>query len=378
MRSISEGIPIDKIADVLTQEEKGKLRAFTESVRLWGTRPTMRNIWKSIREGDHILFVPSGSGFYKFYGEALFISHNAALAQEIENLGIWPEEGRKYEYVFFIDSFREISISKKRINEIIPWGTATPRHFMRVASEIVRDRIIEFLGEEEGKVVEKGEIEENEVSRLRKRILELERELREQREVIRSLKSPPNILTDVELQRLTEHDQIVYKLGLVLTALDFRNIQLDLSSEVDAPPFTAEQKTAFRVKEREYDVKAVYDSDLFAWEVHHRGMLVPTLVKLNELSATSRALVLFSSEDENELRREARRRQFRDLVSVPPFELRKYMKTEIEELYESCKTLYTLKHQIEDQQQKLKEKIQWLDEKRESILHKPSFFEEVF
>jgi CII-binding regulator of phage lambda lysogenization HflD len=89
---------------------------------------------------------------------------------------------------------------------------------MRVANEIVMEKIIEFLREQE------------EVSRLRSRVMELERELEEQREIVRSLKSPPNILTDVELQRFTGHDQIVYKLGLALMALDFKSIQVDLSS----------------------------------------------------------------------------------------------------------------------------------------------------
>ena len=57
--------------------------------------------------------------------------------------------------------------------------------------------------------------------------------------------------------------------------------------------------------------------------------------------------MLFDADDEGELRREARRIQFRDLIFLPPFELRRYLKSEIDDLYEECKTQYTLKHQIE-------------------------------
>jgi uncharacterized protein YydD (DUF2326 family) len=219
---------------------------------------------------------------------------------------------------------------------------------------------------------------EDVVSVLRKKIKELEDKVKEKDDIIRSLKSPPNILSDVELQKFSDHDQIVYKLGIMLTAFDFRNIQLDLSSGADTPPFTIEQKTSFKVREREYDVKAEYMGKLFVWEVHDKGMLVPTLVKLNELTAANRALVLFDVEAERALRREARVSQFRNLISEPPFELRTYTKSEIEEIYEFCRIYYTLKHQIDTQQRKLQENIQLLNEMRNKVLQKPSFFEEIF
>jgi len=375
LRSISEGVLIEQILDALTENEKARFESLDRTIRVWGTTSARRNIWESMREGDHVLFVPSGSGMYTYYGEVSFFTHNAALAQKMENLGIWPKEGRKYEYLFFVGNFKEISIPKRKVNEIVPWTSATPRQFMRVANEIVRAKIIEFLG---GKGERPPSESEDELSRLRTRIIELERELQEHKDIVRSLKSPPSILTDLELQRLTDHDQIVYKLALALMAFDFKNVQLDLSSGLDTPPFTAEQKIAFRVRGREYDVKAEYDGNVYVWEVHHKGMLVPTLVKLNELTAANKALVLYDSEDEKELRREARRRQFRDLISVPPFELRKYMKGEIEELYDFSKTFYSLKHQIETQQTKLTRNMQLLDEKRNMILQRSSFFEEVF
>lgn len=217
----------------------------------------------------------------------------------------------------------------------------------------------------------------DEISTLRRKIQELEEKLREKDDIIRGLKSSPNILTDLELQKFSEHDQLVYKLGVVLLALDFRDIQLDLSRGMETPPFIIGQKVSFKARDREYDVKAEYEGILFVWEVHDKGMLIPTLVKLNELTTANRALVLFGTEDERELRKEARRNQFRNLISVPPFELRRYLKSEIEELYEFCKTVYTLRHQIETQQQKLVESTQLLNDRRNKVLQKPSFFEEI-
>ena len=138
-----------------------------------------------------------------------------------------------------------------------------------------------------------------------------------------------------------------------------------------------EQKTAFKMRYRKYDVKGEYDKKLFVWEVHYKGMLIPTLVKLNELTSANRALVLLDKDDEKELRREARRRQFRNLISQPPFELRRYFKSEIEELYESCKTYYILKNQVETHKRQLEENVQLLKEKLQKILIKPSFLEEI-
>jgi hypothetical protein len=114
LRSIKEGVSVGEVVDILTLEEKARLQTYAGTVRLWGTTLARRNIWERMREGDHVLFVPSGSGVYSFYGKVLFTSHNVALAQRMEDLEVWPEEGRRYEFVFFVDNFREIAIPKKK------------------------------------------------------------------------------------------------------------------------------------------------------------------------------------------------------------------------------------------------------------------------
>ena len=87
-------------------------------VRLWGTTSERSNILRTMKKDAHVLFVPSGTGTDQFYGQAFLTIHNAPLARRMEELGIWPEDGRNYEHIFFIKDFREISIPKKDVNKI--------------------------------------------------------------------------------------------------------------------------------------------------------------------------------------------------------------------------------------------------------------------
>jgi len=118
LRSISRGIDLDKIENVLTEEEKGSLKQLGQMVRLWGTTSERSNILRTMKKDAHVLFVPSGTGTDQFYGQAFLTIHNAPLARRMEELGIWPEDGRNYEHIFFIKDFREISIPKKDVNKI--------------------------------------------------------------------------------------------------------------------------------------------------------------------------------------------------------------------------------------------------------------------
>jgi uncharacterized protein Smg (DUF494 family) len=84
-----------------------------------------------------------------------------------------------------------------------------------------------------------------------------------------------------------------------------------------------------------------------------------TLVKLNELKSAEKGLVLVNVQDEQNLRNELKREQFKDLL----YKLRVFSREETERLYNSCRAF----HALPDRMQML----------REEILEKPPYIEQV-
>ena len=170
---------------------------------------------------------------------------------------------------------------------------------------------------------------------------------------------PLELISDAKLDELSVHDQLVYKIGVILHIIGFDELQLDLPSKLYTPPFLEIEKRPFKVRDKEYDVKGIYRRELYVFEVHHRGSLVETLVKLNSLDYAWRGLVLVNNEVMRSLKKELMSKQFRDLV----YELRVFFKDEIEMLYNYCKA-----HRIDEEE---KENI------RKTIFEKPTLIEQV-
>lgn len=159
LKSIRDGISLGLIEDVLRSEEKEMLQRIYQDkqIRVWGTLPSLKSTWEAMEVGDIVLFSPRGSGCYKYYGEIAWKIQNKDLARKMEEL-FWKKEGEKYEYIFFMKNFREISIGKEKINSLAGYnGTRVPMKLMRVASSDAVKRIINFLN-----LYPRDEVEEKE------------------------------------------------------------------------------------------------------------------------------------------------------------------------------------------------------------------------
>ena len=152
-----------------------------------------------------------------------------------------------------------------------------------------------------------------------------------------SLKEPKrkqsDLMTDEMLCRFRVHDQLIYKIGVILNAIGFDELQLDLPVNQQTPPFIDEEKRPYEDKGRKYDIKGIFNREYLIIEVHDKGDLIKSLVKLSELKFARKGLVLVNTEDEHKLKRELKRRLFRDLL----YELKLFYKDEIEELYDQYK-----------------------------------------
>jgi len=168
----------------------------------------------------------------------------------------------------------------------------------------------------------------------------------------------PNLMNDEDIQQLNLHEQLIYKIGVTLDIIGFKELQLDLPSELGTPPFIDKEKKPYKVRNREYDIKGIFQGQLHVIEVHDKGSLIQTLVKLNELKTAEKGLVLVNVRDEQNLKKELKRKQFKDLL----YELKVFSKDETEKLYNRCKTF----HKLTD-----------LSVCREDILQKPPYIEQV-
>ena len=163
IKSITEGIPLNQIIDVVKSPVISSMPK-DQQIRVWGALPTKYSTWRRMKEGDWFLFATSGTGLYEYCGRILTTSHNPELAKKLEEMGFWPHEGRKYEYIIFLKNVRKIAISKKKINEITGWQSLRlPIQLMRIANPQIAKRIINLVKSE-------AEIEEREIDI--KRILE--------------------------------------------------------------------------------------------------------------------------------------------------------------------------------------------------------------
>jgi hypothetical protein len=79
--SIQGLIPIDKVSDVLTKQEKEDLaKVFPDGMlRMWGTRSMKEETYQLASEGDPVLFYHRGT--YTFVGELAYKTKNEQLAK---------------------------------------------------------------------------------------------------------------------------------------------------------------------------------------------------------------------------------------------------------------------------------------------------------
>jgi len=179
-------------------------------------------------------------------------------------------------------------------------------------------------------------------------------------ERLKELPIPPlKLMSDDTLNQLSVHNQLVYKIGVILHVIGFDDLQLHLKKDLDSPPFSEIEKEPFREKDKKYDVKGVYGGKLYVFEIHHKGSLIEALVKLNSLDYAWKGLVLVNDKDIQSLKKELSNKQFKDLI----YELRVFLRDEIESLYDQCKV-----RKLNDEE---KENL------RKVILERQTFIEQI-
>jgi len=141
--SIQGLIPIYGIMDTLTDEERQRLEEIypDKKIAMWGTRPGLRRVWESVKEGDIVIFY--SENYYICTAEVAFKTINKKLAQKI-----WGKykTGETWEYIFFVKNIRELNMHRRDFNKIAGYAeNFIPQGFMRIRNDIARKRIFENI-----------------------------------------------------------------------------------------------------------------------------------------------------------------------------------------------------------------------------------------
>ena len=130
--SIQGLIPIDRVADVLTGQERAELERIypNKRIRMWGTRSLSEDTWNKIQPGTPVLFYHKGN--YIFQAEVVYKTKNKKLADRV-----WkPFRGTSWDEVFFFDGVTAINIPKEKLARIANYDKEFyPQAFMAVKEE---------------------------------------------------------------------------------------------------------------------------------------------------------------------------------------------------------------------------------------------------
>jgi len=152
LTSLEGLIPIETIADTLTDEEKKKLYEIfpDKKVRMWGTRPALKRVWDSMKKGDYVIFY--SNNYYICAAEAVFKTDNEKLAEKV-----WGKykTGETWNYIFFVKNVRQLNMHRKDFNKKATYKeNFVPQGLMRVANDVARDRILsEIISKEQSDVI---------------------------------------------------------------------------------------------------------------------------------------------------------------------------------------------------------------------------------
>lgn len=140
-KSIIDGVTIDSI-DIRDPELMDKLsKEYLENIiRLWAFKETLRSIWKSMSEGDFVLFYNSGKFMYA--GKVYFKYPFKEETDQIEKANylsesVWGRDvdGSTWTYIVFLKDIREINLTLSEFNNLTGYNLTSIRKSMKVREE---------------------------------------------------------------------------------------------------------------------------------------------------------------------------------------------------------------------------------------------------
>ena len=113
LATLESGYPINDVKQYLSEEELTLFKE-KESLYIWGNQEAKAGSWNKMNVGDYVAFCAKGE--FVYVGKCVLKKQSAELARQL--WGNVPNKDVTWEYTFFLDEIRPISIPLSVITEL--------------------------------------------------------------------------------------------------------------------------------------------------------------------------------------------------------------------------------------------------------------------
>jgi len=142
--TIEEGFTLDKIKQFLSEKDLKFLKNIfgDRKIRAWGATPGSGNIrnWNNLETDDRILIYRKGN--YEYIATIIHKTHNPELAKFLWRV---DASGQTWEYMYFLDNLRELSVPVSDFNEVVGYSpNYVPQGFNPISGDKLTPLIEKF------------------------------------------------------------------------------------------------------------------------------------------------------------------------------------------------------------------------------------------
>ena len=113
LATLESGYPFSEVKDYLSEVEQ-KMLSNRELLYIWGNQIAKKGSWNKMRIGDYVAFYAKGE--FVYVGKCILKKQSEALARNL--WGNVPNKNVTWEFTFFLDEIRPISIPLSVIKEL--------------------------------------------------------------------------------------------------------------------------------------------------------------------------------------------------------------------------------------------------------------------
>ena len=111
--TLENGYPLSEIQDLLATEDLKALGGRSK-LYIWGNAEAKKNSWEKMNNGDLVAFY--ARGVFVYVGRCILKKHSKEIALKL--WGNRPNTEGTWEYVFFLDALRSVSIPMEEIRKL--------------------------------------------------------------------------------------------------------------------------------------------------------------------------------------------------------------------------------------------------------------------
>lgn len=141
LATLESGYPIEDVRQYLSKEEQAMFYG-KNSLYIWGNQKGKLGSWNKMNHGDYVAFYAQGE--FVYVGKCILKKQSADLARQL--WGNVPGKNITWEYTFFLDEIRPISIPLSAIKELAGYQEKMVVQGFMPINELGMSNILKFYG----------------------------------------------------------------------------------------------------------------------------------------------------------------------------------------------------------------------------------------